>query len=310
MNDESSKLLENFPKLKKLMESGKAPNIAILTPFYGGLGMVRYFNCLIRMIFLLTSLGIKTSFQYTDYESLVQRGRNTLVALALSNPEVTHVFFIDSDLEFREYEILKLLEHDKNLIGGIYPQKKYNFDKLADIESIIKRNQEKNNVNIPPSLFVKHNLLNYNLNGKISEVKNSLIDLDHIATGFMLIKRKVFNDMILEHPEWKYEDDIGSMSEEGKPYLHSFFDCFIHEKRYLSEDYGFCRRWKNMGGKIYADITIELNHIGTCIYEGRLLSTMSLEDYKSDEQKEKERKEKAMELLNKIVVEENPEKFN
>jgi hypothetical protein len=37
---------------------------------------------------------------------------------------------------------------------------------------------------------------------------------------------------------------------------------------YLSEDYAFCRRWQRIGGKIWLDTTINLNHIGRHAYKG------------------------------------------
>jgi len=276
-----------LPNLYERLQNQENIFIAILTPFYGGQGNVRYFNSLIKMIFNLGALGIRSTFLYTDYESLVQRGRNTLVANSMSNPEITHLFFIDSDIEFSEIEILKLLNDDKNITGGIYPQKRYQFEKLAKVNEFMDRNLNDLNKHISPEVFLKHNLLNYNLNGKVTQIVNNNIKLDHIATGFMLIKREVFNKMIIEHPEWKYKDDIGCMTNGAEPYLHAFFDCYIHEGRYLSEDYGFCRRWLDMGGEIYANVSIELNHIGQCVFEGRLMSTLDLNvDKKESGEKE------------------------
>ena len=46
----------------------------------------------------------------------------------------------------------------------------------------------------------------------------------------------------------------------------------IDEKsnRYFSEDYAFCRRWQQMDGKIYADVTSVLGHIGNLPFSGCL----------------------------------------
>ena len=41
-------------------------------------------------------------------------------------------------------------------------------------------------------------------------------------------------------------------------------------KRYLSEDYAFCRRWQQIGGKIYADCYTTLGHIGNLPFSGSL----------------------------------------
>jgi hypothetical protein len=53
---------------------------------------------------------------------------------------------------------------------------------------------------------------------------------------------------------------------------HACFDCMIDpgNKRYLSEDYAFCRRWQQMGGKIYADVQATMGHVGNLPFSGCL----------------------------------------
>jgi hypothetical protein len=40
------------------------------------------------------------------------------------------------------------------------------------------------------------------------------------------------------------------------------------DRRYLSEDYTFCRRWQEIGGDIWLDPTISLNHYGHFCFQG------------------------------------------
>ena len=37
-------------------------------------------------------------------------------------------------------------------------------------------------------------------------------------------------------------------------------------RRYLSEDWMFCQRWLDIGGKVYGDAGIVLKHIGSAVY--------------------------------------------
>jgi hypothetical protein len=68
---------------------------------------------------------------FLNNESLVQRGRNTLVAQALVDPGVTHVLFIDSDISWTAPSILRLLRKDVDIVGGIYPHKHYAWERLV-----------------------------------------------------------------------------------------------------------------------------------------------------------------------------------
>ena len=38
---------------------------------------------------------------------------------------------------------------------------------------------------------------------------------------------------------------------------------------YLSEDYAFCRRWRDLGGEIWLDAQGSLTHSGSCDFTGR-----------------------------------------
>ena len=77
----------------------------------------------------------------------------------------------------------------------------------------------------------------------------------------MMIKRIVFEKMI-EEGATPYTDAIGLSPEENSN-QYDFFQCTIDSKgRYLTEDWSFCRRWRELGGKIWADKTIGLTHVG------------------------------------------------
>ena len=45
-------------------------------------------------------------------------------------PDSTHFLFIDNDITWDPVDIFKLLLADKDLIGGIYPLKSYEWNKL------------------------------------------------------------------------------------------------------------------------------------------------------------------------------------
>jgi hypothetical protein len=75
------------------------------------------------------------------------------------------------------------------------------------------------------------------------------------------------------HPETAY------IAEREMVQMHALFDTTIDEDgRYLSEDYTFCRRWQKMGGTIWLDPEIVLDHFGTIVYMGNKFMTMEVSD--------------------------------
>jgi hypothetical protein len=44
--------------------------------------------------------------------------------------------------------------------------------------------------------------------------------------------------------------------------------------QYLSEDYAFCRRWRDLGGEIWADTEAPLTHVGAAAYSGSLMQAL------------------------------------
>ena len=86
----------------------------------------------------------------------------------------------------------------------------------------------------------------------------------------MCIKRQVIEQMIAAHPELKYRDNIG-IGPQYEPMMYGLFDTMIDpDGNYLSEDWTFCYLWRLMGGKVFADTGITLDHTGYHKYAGDL----------------------------------------
>lgn len=256
------------------------PKLFIASPCYGGTCYVNYMISLMKARDLLRENGIETKIHFTLTESLIQRGRNLLVASFLRS-DCTHLLFIDNDLVFNEYDVLKLLKYDKGIVGGIYPKKNYtwnNFDKARKRVDEIKNHPI--NKDISEVDLLKQNLLSYNLNVNkdSTKIEGNLLEIYTLPTGFMMIKREVFEKLMKAHPEWEYKDDTGHLDRNGDNRVYSFFDCGIVDDHYFSEDWFFCKRCIDIGEKIYADVTINLTHIGYVEYQGRLLSSLTLTD--------------------------------
>lgn len=240
----------------------------IAMPCYDQMITEPTFMSMMKTAMMFKEIGLQFSIA-TVSDSLINRARNNMVAKFLANPEFTHLMFIDVDLGFEPQEILKLLWHDKEIITGSYPIKDILWDR---VEQNVKKGVPANKLLEKSLRFVVNAAKGpENLNLKVD---NGAIEIYDAGTGFMLIKRSVFEKMIEAYPELKYTDDTGSLSKEEKKYAYAFFNSYVDpdKNRFLSEDYGFCRYWQEIGGQVWVDPSIEMIHLGRLKYKGTMLT--------------------------------------
>ena len=72
-------------------------HIFIATPCYGGQIGEPYFRSMMRMAILCNKYDIPYTVSTLANESLITRGRNTLVSFFMENKDATHLFFVDAD---------------------------------------------------------------------------------------------------------------------------------------------------------------------------------------------------------------------
>lgn len=257
------------------------PKMFILTPCYGGMCFVNYVHCLMSTVELFKQVNFPLQIEFCKNDSLVPRARNNLVARAMGDPEMTHMIFIDADITWNPVDILKLALSQKPIIGGIYPLKHYNWDKLAAntnlTQSLInKKNGSQLRTMMSDADMIQHNLLSYNLNysGSQLSIENNLTQVKHLATGFMMIQRDVIEKMMKAFPSTKYVDDVHFLRPEENEFAFALFDCGVEEGHYYSEDWMFCHRWTKMKGSIWADVSINLTHSGIEDYSGSFVASI------------------------------------
>ena len=206
-------------------------------PCYGGQLTESTFMSFIRWSNTARQLGINYTVETLTNESLISRARNTMVAKFLSNPDSTHLMFIDADIGWEPWHLLLLLHHDKDVIGGMYPLK-----------------------GLPVKWCVN------GIEGGLEEDMGRVQEVSKTGTGFMLIKRDVFAKLV-DHPATiPFINDIGLPEELNKD-MRTFFDTDVREGRYYSEDWTFCENWRDLGGKVWIDKRVLLKHTGTYTYD-------------------------------------------
>lgn len=240
-------------------------NILVGTPCYDGTVSHFYMRSYLALQETCRDRRIGLDLLMLAGDSLVTRARNRIVAQFLEMPRFTHLMFIDADIGYDPGQFLRLVERDTDIAAGIYPLKRIDWAKVR--ERALRGDTD-----------LEAAALGYVLSGRTSAKgtmrvasRAGFASVDYAGTGFMLIRRNVFETMAERHPEIAFAHTHLTTGAAPVPKMqHAFFDTSIdHEAgTYLSEDYTFCRRWKAMGGEIWVDLKSRLTHYGSYAYRG------------------------------------------
>ena len=241
-----------------MTQAPATPLIFVGTPCFGGLVTTGYMMSIIKLMQYGERCGFSVHLNLLGRDSLVTRSRNTLVAQFLKTKSATHLMFIDSDIAFEPELVHRMLAFDQDVVGGMYPAKAICWDAPAKI-----KDRE------PPQTATLQYVGKF-CQGPELERRGPFATGVYCATGFMLIKRQAIERLIEAHPERAYASDHVYVPEKSEQKFYALFECEIdpETKEYLSEDFGFCRLWRALGGKIWLDVEGALTHTGPYDFVG------------------------------------------
>lgn len=279
------------------VEDLRKSKIFVATPMYGGMANGLYVKSCLDLQGMCQQYGIEIRFSFLFNESLITRARNYLVDEFLRSG-YTHLLFIDSDINFYPQDVLALLALDKDIIGAPYPKKTINWRNIA--QALVQ------DPTVSPGELEKL-AGDYVFNpvpGTQQFKVNEPLEVMEIGTGYMMVKREVFDVFKDKYPHLNYKPDhVGQANFDGSRYIHAYFDTVIDNNftyqdvhnlmeraskgenvseefkkllelqkgashRYLSEDYMFCQYWRKIGGKIWLCPWMKTQHVGTYAFTG------------------------------------------
>jgi hypothetical protein len=271
MQDSSKPIWVNKKELPKLEIEVKPYSIFVATPVHSDVS-IHYTQALLEFQKDCFMNKVKTQFQIMK-SSLVTQGRNLCVGAFLES-KMTHMLFIDSDIDFQSTSIFKMVALDKDVISIPYPLKVIRWDKILE-------NVQSGRFKTVEDLSTGGMTYPMRLpDEKKIKIDNGVIEVTHSPTGCMLIKRSVFEKMIDKYPHLKINQPTvinGELIE--KPFLYNFFDTIFDQEKhqYLGEDFAFCKRWKDIGGSCHAYINDIISHIGEYQYCGKFVDELIID---------------------------------
>lgn len=213
-------------------------SLLVATPMFNGSCTREYWESSLALESALTRLGVGhewlgTAKGFPD-DSLITRARDKCAGAFLrSNYE--RLLFIDADIRFKPDDVAKLWNMDADIAVGAYPMKRAGAPLAVWMNGRLRKDMK----NLPNPSTV-----------------------DYAGTGFMMIKRHVF-DMLRETPAAPPYDDGDPLEE-----FWGFFQDPIIDRVKWSEDYYFCDIARRNGFLVKVDPTIRLGHVGRWVYEG------------------------------------------
>lgn len=230
-------------------------HLVVGTPCYGGMMCTEYTQSLLSLKEACIQYGINLTCIFLGNESLIQRGRNTIAHHFLSIPDATHLMFIDADQKFLANDIAKMIKADKGIIGGPVPMKGLDWERVRQ-GALLNH----------PELQTLTGIFNVNkLEGHEMVDRNLPFQVKHVGTGFMLIRRDVFEGL---KPHVDYYKN-GGTSINPKEKIYDFFKVQNIDHELLSEDYNFCRLYRKHGGTVWLAPWCELGHFGAYLFTGQ-----------------------------------------
>jgi hypothetical protein len=209
--------------------------VYIALPAYTGTTRVETTMALCEELQIMNKMGIDAHLMVNAGDSILPRCRNMFLRDFYNRKEFDHFFFLDHDITWQAGAMVRMLKHQVDFVAGVYPKRS------DPVEFPIRWLESRE----------KHS-------------ETGLIEVEGVPTGFMRLSRNCVEGMMDRYWSLSYQED-----GLDPPVAIALCDFMVVNGQYVGEDYALCRRWREMGGKIWLDPDIAFNHIGFKRFEGR-----------------------------------------
>lgn len=265
-------------EIKIEMDVLRKRKLFLAAPMYGGMcaGMFAKSTADLTAMFAANGLELRSYFLFN--ESLITRARNYCVDEFMRS-DCTHMMFIDSDIGFDPRDIVAMMalmsdDSEYDVLAGPYPKKTISWEK---IKLAVDKGIADDDANVLEK-YVGDYVFNPKAGNGTIRIDEP-VEVSEVGTGFMMTRRSAFEKFVAAYPEYSYKPDhVRTEHFDGSREIMQYFQAEIDpvSKRYLSEDYWFCQKLSQAGGKIWYCPWMKLQHVGTYIFGGSLADLASI----------------------------------
>lgn len=172
--------------------------------------------------------------------------RNKLFGAFLRS-NATKCFFVDSDQGWQVKDFIRLLMVKRDFVG------------VAGVRKTAK-----------PSFAVNNTDDWGNAIQIVHSAVDGLIEVSHVGFAFVCVSKAWAVRMSQHYADLAF---VGPDGQED----YAIFNPMVFNRRYLSEDYAACQRWRDIGGKVMVAPEVSLEHVGSKTWEGDWLTALANE---------------------------------
>lgn len=219
-------------------------HIVIALPAYTGTVHIGTMKSIISDFMVMARRGDSITMLEQVGNAGIADCRAILVQQFLDIKSATHLVMIDTDVVWTAGGIPRLVDHGVDFVCGMYPRRK---DPLAfHFRSAMEDGKD---LKIDP--------------------KNGLLEVWGVPAGFICLSRSMLEKMVNAYADLEFKVEHKDCPGEK---AYALFDSYrvpgTTEK--LGEDYSFCQRWRDLGGKVWIDPRIAMGHVGLKTFAGEL----------------------------------------
>lgn len=185
----------------------------------------------------LSAAGIQSAYLLLQGNCHVDDARNTVIRDFLDT-DCTEMVFLDADVSWEPEQLVTLCTYDCDIVGGVYPYRRDGQDEKMPVRNI-------------PGVFIPDD--------------KGLLEVEGLPTGFLRIKRHVIEAMV--------KGCVTFSKDNGKP-IPLLFERDIYNGGRRGGDIGFCMKWRDMGGRLYAAANLRLGHCGKHVIRDSLAASL------------------------------------
>ena len=211
-------------------------HIAVAIPAYTGMVHLGTMRALIADMVALMQRGDRFTILDECGNGIIADARALIVAKFLAS-DCTDLFFLDWDVIWQAGAMVRLIDAPVDFCAAVYPQRK---DPISfPVQYIPER----------PELW--------------ADPETGLLEVAGVAAGFMRCSRTMLERMVGLYRRTEF---FCEKAPDQRAW--ALFDSWWDGKVKYGEDYSFCRRWREIGGKVWVDPEIKMGHVGNKTFFG------------------------------------------